>query len=305
MKSSTSDGSSMLSLRYPCHLVAAVALAMAVTGVPTLAADTATIGGPGGGSFRLVCAQGMFLVGVTGRAGDWLDQVAPVCATIDAAGRWKGVLRTGPATGGSGGGSFTTMCQEDSVVVGFSGYSLEYVFNIGLSCRHVGPKGAERRTALPRLVGGALDIGSSAGFDCATDHAANGIIGRSGLYVDRFGLACAGFIGSVPVPAAPRPPVGDRVMANAPIKGPVSFFRWSSRTFPAPNGGLLVFTIMPDGNPACASYDGGNCLWGLSLDQIDTARLIPLVCGEMHRVLWGTTGFEDPKHWCSLARTRP
>ena len=41
--------------------------------------------------------------------------------------------------------------------------------------------------------------------------------------------------------------------------------RWPARNFPAPNGGLLVFTIMADGNPACASYDGSGCLWGLRL----------------------------------------
>ena len=58
-------------------------------------------------------------------------------------------------------------------------------------------------------------------------------------------------------------------------------------TFPSPNGGLLVFTIMADGNPACASYNGASCLWGVPLAQIDLARLKPLVCGEAHRALWG------------------
>lgn len=78
--------------------------------------------------------------------------------------------------------------------------------------------------------------------------------------------------------------------------------RWPSYNFPPPNGGLLVYTIMPDGNPACASYDAGGCLWGLSYDQIDFRRLKPLVCGAEHRARWGKTGYEDPKHWCSLAR---
>ncbi len=27
-----------------------------------------------------------------------------------------------------------------------------------------------------------------------------------------------------------------------------------------------------------------------------------LVCGEMHRARWGVTGYEDPKHWCNLAK---
>jgi TIR domain-containing protein len=79
--------------------------------------------------------------------------------------------------------------------------------------------------------------------------------------------------------------------------------RWPNYDFPAPNGGELVYTIMPDGNPACASYDGGRCLWGVKYDDIDFTKLKPLVCGEAHKARWGATGYEDPMHWCNLART--
>ena len=78
--------------------------------------------------------------------------------------------------------------------------------------------------------------------------------------------------------------------------------RWTSYTFPPPNGGSMVFAIMPDGNPACASYNASSCLWGVSYEQLDFARLRPLVCGEIHRARWGVTGYEDPKHWCNLAK---
>ena len=78
--------------------------------------------------------------------------------------------------------------------------------------------------------------------------------------------------------------------------------RWPSYNFPPPNGGLLVFSIMPDGNPACASYNGSSCLWGVSYEQVDFQRLKPLVCGEAHRALWRTTGYENASHWCSLAK---
>jgi len=78
--------------------------------------------------------------------------------------------------------------------------------------------------------------------------------------------------------------------------------RWSSYNFPPPNGGLLVYTIRSDGNPVCASYDGGSCLWGHTYDQIDFKRLRPLACGEEHRAKWGLTGYENLKHWCNLAR---
>ena len=77
--------------------------------------------------------------------------------------------------------------------------------------------------------------------------------------------------------------------------------RWQEDTFPPPNGGWLVFTITKGGNPACASYDGKNCLWGQSIGDIDFTRLRPLVCGAGHRELYGVTGFEDPNHWCNLA----
>jgi hypothetical protein len=77
---------------------------------------------------------------------------------------------------------------------------------------------------------------------------------------------------------------------------------WHIATFPPPNAGDVAFTIMPNGNPACASYDQFNCLWGVPIADIDFAKLKPLECGEMHRAKYGATGYEDPKHWCSVAR---
>lgn len=90
--------------------------------------------------------------------------------------------------------------------------------------------------------------------------------------------------------------------ANVPANDGANRARWSTHNFQAPNGGTVVYTIMPGRNPACASYDGGSCLWGISYEQIDFKRLRPLVCGEPHRAKWGVTGYEDPKHWCSVAR---
>jgi hypothetical protein len=56
--------------------------------------------------------------------------------------------------------------------------------------------------------------------------------------------------------------------------------------FPAPNGGLLVFTYI-GGNPACTSYNGRDCMWGLNKNQIDLNRVQPLNCGADHRGKWG------------------
>ena len=90
---------------------------------------------------------------------------------------------------------------------------------------------------------------------------------------------------------------------NRPAATPVTNQRWHTSSFAAPNGGVLVFTIMPSGNPACASYNGRDCLWGQRASQIDFGRVRPLICGADHRAKWGVTGYENPKHWCSLART--
>ena len=79
---------------------------------------------------------------------------------------------------------------------------------------------------------------------------------------------------------------------------------WQARNFPPPNGGWLVYRTV-GGNPACASYNGRDCLWGVHTNQIDFSRVHPLICGARHRDVWGVTGYEDPRHWCNLARGRP
>jgi hypothetical protein len=61
---------------------------------------------------------------------------------------------------------------------------------------------------------------------------------------------------------------------------------WQSKTFPAPNGGLLVYRIV-NGNLECASYDGRNCLWGQAMNKIRFNQVRPLVCGADHRAKWG------------------
>lgn len=128
----------------------------------------------------------------------------------------------------------------------------------------------------------------------------------------------AGSVATAPVATAPvpatRPSPDDDREAEAKAKAAASRraeaaaaaehrARWPNYEFPPPNAGFLVFTIMPDGNPACASYDGASCLWGQKYDDIDFSKLKPLVCGAAHKARWGATGYEDSTHWCSLART--
>lgn len=132
------------------------------------------------------------------------------------------------------------------------------------------------------------------------------------------GSACGAAVATptpTPTPApAPDPPRAGRASAPAQTpeypsrargRGGPFRPRWRVHEFPPPNGGLLAFTIMADGSPACASYDGGRCLWGVAYDQIDWSKIQPLVCGEDHRAKWGSTGYENPQHWCNLAKAVP
>lgn len=89
------------------------------------------------------------------------------------------------------------------------------------------------------------------------------------------------------------------VTANVPV---VAQTGWQYRNFPPPNGGGLAFRITTGGNPECASYNGRDCLWGQVPSQIHFEQVRPLVCGADHRDKYGVTGYEDPKHWCNLAR---
>jgi hypothetical protein len=77
---------------------------------------------------------------------------------------------------------------------------------------------------------------------------------------------------------------------------------WKLADFPPPNGGKAWFRVTSSGDPACVSYDGRACLWGMAFNDIDQTRVKELVCGEAHKKIWGATGYEDPKHWCSIVR---
>jgi hypothetical protein len=84
------------------------------------------------------------------------------------------------------------------------------------------------------------------------------------------------------------------VIANAvcidepcPPAKPAAGAGWKMANFPAPNGGVVAYRIMGS-NPACASYDGRNCLWGMKVSQIDFNRVHPLVCGASHRAQWAS-----------------
>lgn len=74
--------------------------------------------------------------------------------------------------------------------------------------------------------------------------------------------------------------------------------------------------VMPDGNIACMSANGKDCLWSdachaqlLAYRKKPTDYDDPLVCGAAHAVHWGDTGYnykdangKSGAHWCQKAQ---
>ncbi len=66
----------------------------------------------------------------------------------------------------------------------------------------------------------------------------------------------------------------------------------------------LVYRVNYSGDIECASYNAHDCLWEKLKNQINYGKLNPLACGEHSLKEWGTTGYSDPKHWCSVLLKR-
>ncbi|OQR88618.1 hypothetical protein ACHHYP_06719, partial [Achlya hypogyna] len=66
--------------------------------------------------------------------------------------------------------------------------------------------------------------------------------------------------------------------------------------------------VTPTGDIACMSSDGRNCEWTgsdagcQSKLKTPVAPSNPLVCGAAHLAQWGSTGYDNPSHWCSQSK---
>lgn len=54
------------------------------------------------------------------------------------------------------------------------------------------------------------------------------------------------------------------------------------------------------GDVECQSTDGKNCQWGKCPNTTPDSNNNPLVCGAMHKALYGITGYDTPGHWCNV-----
>ena len=169
-----------------------------------LATDTPTVGGSGGGPFRLQCPPGHFLVGLEGRTGLWIDQITALCA------RWERTqtqsslgfpVRVG-RFGGAGGGPRSVVCPGNSVI---SGWTIHPSHGEPPMVEYFFPK---CRAALPPYASVDIDLqfgdvhpvarstfshpfmAAEEVHECPRFQVAVGVYGASGAYVDRLGLIC-------------------------------------------------------------------------------------------------------------------
>jgi YVTN family beta-propeller protein len=159
---------------------------------PNTAVDyTPTVGGGGGSPFQLTCGIDEVLVGVHGRYGTYVHQIGPQCVRVDQFGRWIGDPVDGPVTGGlTSGTTFEKTCPPDSAVSGFRGWTAQYVDRLELQCRALTLSGSLTGTGefLGTFGGGG---GSAQGtFTCGTENPVYALYGRSGSWIDSFGVQC-------------------------------------------------------------------------------------------------------------------
>jgi sucrose-6-phosphate hydrolase SacC (GH32 family) len=157
------------------------------------ASPTRTAGGDGGTRYDRACGENEVMVGLSGKAGQWLDGMAPWCVPLSQNGRWQGAPHRLASTGGDPGWPakpFQSICPANFAIGGFSGKEGRYLDLLTIECRALGSDGKLTGPMTPMLAGGT---GGGTAFNpirCADNQPATGAYGKSGIYVDSFGLKC-------------------------------------------------------------------------------------------------------------------
>lgn len=153
---------------------------------------TGRIGGNGGGEFRLDCNDSEVMVGIHGSASSTrIYNIGPRCVAVDATGQWSGMPVNRGSAGGLGGSSFTQSCAAGSAVSGFSGRSGTYTNQLIAHCRPLAS--ATRLTGSPTPLSsvGSNSLGSARAYrSCGANKPVVAVYGRSGSWLDAFGMRC-------------------------------------------------------------------------------------------------------------------
>lgn len=167
------------------------------------ATDTQIKGPLTGQSFRAGCPRGSYLVGFSGRAGNWIDQIAPVCAPVSLDKKTFGGRSVGPIVGTSTGGSpQQSTCQSDAALTYFTFWWIvgddgqkKFVEGINGSCFKTSGEPSLYTAFGHYEPGKAFDVFLKSRPDpddstCPRNEFATGFHGRAGQFINALGLIC-------------------------------------------------------------------------------------------------------------------
>jgi hypothetical protein len=187
------------------------------TAVPWSSATLAPfdgIGGDGGAPFRLDCGDSALLVGIAGRSGAFVDQLAGLCVKIDpVSGSWIGGVYETHRVGGNGGGPFSKVCPAGQALIGIEGTTDRFSGTLVVASLRIECTALKIRTDYqPALIKGSRRIDIHGDPDASkntslqdlcyqplrgTGHYENqwvqvgvALEGRAGLFLDHVHLLC-------------------------------------------------------------------------------------------------------------------
>ncbi len=181
-------------------------------------------GAVGGAPYDVICAPDSYLTGFSGRAGAWIDQMAIVCSPWRAREKRLGepaALADQMIGRSAGGEEISANCPAGWIISGpytprFSDWDDGVlVHSIEFNCT---PPEIEPAQRVPRAFGSSSPLANmyrrwpgQPETACPSGEFATGIHGRSGLFVDSFGLICG------PPPDAVLCAAG-RLVCGVPVK---------------------------------------------------------------------------------------
>ncbi|BFU96686.1 MAG: hypothetical protein NTNFB02_34080 [Nitrospira sp.] len=213
-------------------LCLALALALLCPDI-IIATDLPIYGSLGGQEFRAVCPTGSYLVGLAGRAGGWVDRIAPICAPWLKGSRIFGSPTVGQFFGFSGGGQERqTACgggspdnhaiQSWSIRLRSDNHFVEFITMFCTSLTVPVASNSGRNLDFGAKPVDAEEVVTSGPFSnvhpslqaCPAGEVGIGIRGPAGKYVDAIGLICGPLPVKVGAPVTKLP--GPLVQAPSP-----------------------------------------------------------------------------------------
>jgi hypothetical protein len=163
-----------------------------------------------GGAFNAVCAANEVLIGFSGTVDppdsgmNWLKNIQGICGKLSISGTATFSVNTAmaetlPLAGiGMGSTTQTRMCAANQVVIAFKGHSGGYIDELSFVCAPLNISGTSPNFTLSIGAASAAlaTLGGPGGspfaqINCPANQIAVGQTGRSGTFIDAFGLLCA------------------------------------------------------------------------------------------------------------------